>query len=150
MGGMEVWISDNLIDIPTSKQRTLYSDEYIDILKDFASELRQRGKDFDALLYLTSTQGQATEPLGRASEGGLCNTDNVAYVDDRASKPDEEVLITIAHELGHLFGASHVETPDCSCGGSNNCVLTEGNRTNDYFCIAGYQAMFQKTVQGSE
>ena len=88
--GMEVWTSDNLIDIPTSKQRTLYSDEYIDILKDFASELRQRGKDYDALLYLTPTQGQATELLGRASEGGLCNTDNVAYVDDRASKPDED------------------------------------------------------------
>ena len=72
----------------------------------------------------------------------MCNTDNVAYVDDRASKPNEEVLITIAHELGHLFGAKHVETPDCSCGGSNNSVLTEGNRINDYFCIAGSGGLY--------
>ena len=140
--GMEVWTSRNLIDIPTSKQRTLWSDGYLDIVKDYASELRQRGKHFDALLYLTSTEGPDSEVLGLAPTGGLCNTDNAAYVDDRADEPDEQVLITIAHELGHLFGASHVETPDCSCGESNNCVLTKGNRINKYFCIAEYQVVY--------
>ena len=131
--GMEVWTDKNLIDIPISKQQSLKSERYryIDIIKHFSWELGKRGVHFDALLYLTSTLGKGSDTLGFAPNGALCNPPNsVAYVDDEGS--DEQMLITIAHELAHLFGANHVETRNCECGRGNRCFLETGNGNQSF------------------
>ena len=49
----------------------------------------------------------------------------VAYVDTYSGRSNEKPTMVIVHELGHLFGADHIETKACKCG-DNGCFMADG------------------------
>ena len=123
--GFELWADSNHIDIPINKDKNPPKEQTLAPINDYGKQLNRESVNYDAILFLTSTLGKNTDFIGLAPVGGLCVYPNYGfYVDDEGS--DEEALITIVHELGHMFGADHVETLDCFRSDGKRTFLHEG------------------------
>lgn len=124
--GIEIWNGGNFADIPIYKVAStgdLANGRLNDEIKEWAEREVKPHTNFDTFLYLTRTSRWKSEFLGTAHVGGLCQYSPTMYVD--AYSPDEVTIITIAHELGHIFGANHVETSECRCKGEL-CIMDVG------------------------
>lgn len=72
--------------------------------------------------------------LGKAFVNGACTIDSFAItqVGDRTHWDPEYTALIIAHEIGHLFGMSHIDKTNATCkcpGGDAFCVM----RGKSYF-----------------
>ena len=125
--GIEIWTEGNLADIPIYKQSsTEYKvNGYLTTINTWADDNVKLHTRYDAVLYLTTTVYIWSDIRGLAQNDGLCLYRPVAYVDTYSGRSNEKPTLVIVHELGHLFGADHIETKACKCG-DNGCFMADG------------------------
>uniref|UniRef100_A0A3B4AB59 ADAM metallopeptidase domain 8b n=1 Tax=Periophthalmus magnuspinnatus TaxID=409849 RepID=A0A3B4AB59_9GOBI len=135
--GLEIWTTENLMDVDMSSEITL--DHFLiwrqtDLLKRVKHDNAQfvTGIDFEG------------DTVGLANKFAMC-TENSGGVNQDHHRDLIGLASTIAHEMGHNFGLSH-DGPGCVCGPSlsTNCVMTDNQSFPELFssCSEGQLAEF--------
>ncbi|NWX81910.1 ADA20 protein, partial [Nothoprocta pentlandii] len=130
--GLEIWTKGNFINITNSVAKTL-----ADFNKWRKTNLTQRIRHDSAHLFAYQSFGKS---LGLAYLGGICDDHWSSAVESFTKRKLSAVIVTFAHELGHLLGMQH-DDRSCKCR-HKKCIMYESEADTDSFSDCSYRNYF--------